>query len=783
MFDKNKIYFLDEDGRSYYIDSSGNVQKSATPKPLELTPEANKSISIGYERSIVDHELGNVRTFSLPSDFVRNAGKILKWITYTLGFGEKVYLLIQQLQVTVNLLAGLFRMQYQYVYKGQIDFTSFIDKDTRTTITISEGGIAKQIKGKDSTTLEIDLDSDPEVVLIKDDGINLYDTAHFIVTPIDQKTVIGAGVGRYLPAAMTTRDGSAAGFAGFQNTGTDTYNEPPPIEQAHFATSQVITGMRIKGKITVEIDFNASYDPSSEKIVFQLNSNLRQGSAFNTPGITYLNPNGKTGEPIHNHQNIVTFDFDVRIDTQPNEYFFIWSYGPPFNNLVTKFEFTQTEFTIEFHSQYKTTYIKGLKLSTVGKRLIKKITGSEDNIDTTFLQQYDNLILTSGDGIRGLSGAKIKTSLKDYKDFVWIQCAGSRGIENGKLIFADFSHFLKTDNPIQLSEVAKMQVYAANDLICNSIKAGYPVQQIDDINGKYSFHNTLYFSIPIDLEEPKALDLISPYIACPFYQEIIRINLEGKTTVDDQGDNTVMVMDCRPTSEILNGNTITIGSDATGNYFQAAGLNDKIDLFKVRFTVSGTASNDNAYSVKSVVDNGTSITVYVNENIVAESVASAQFSIEYYTFYRPAYSAFSGVPEIATLYNIELSPKSIMLKHQKWINSICYPMFGKKITYESTEKNADFERSLNGVIVKEKSAITIGSDIWFKPFYFEFDTAVPVTTISDLDADINRCFEPLWYSDSYKGFSRKIGASTNENKSQQFKLLCAPETDLTNLIS
>lgn len=781
MFDKIKTYFLDDDGRSYYINNAGNVDKSATPKPLELSPEGKKSISIGYERSITDRELGVVRTFTLPTDFVRKAAKILKHIVYSQNLGISIYLLIQKLKVTVDLIAATFRMQYQFVYKGQVDLTSFTDNDTRTTITISEGGIAKQIKAKDSTVYENNLDTDNESVLIKHDGVNLYDTANFIVTAIDQKTVFGAGTGRYLPAAMISRDGNASGFAGFSNTGTNTYNEPPPIEEALFATSQVITGMRMSGTIKVQIDFSSV--PTNEDYVLCFNSNLRQGSVFNTPGIAYLNPNGKPGEPLANQQNTVLFDFDVTFDTLKDEYFFIYAYGPPFNGLVTKFEYLETNFKIEFHSRYKTTYIKGLTLSTLGKRLTKKITGSETNLDTTFLQQHDNLIFSSGDGIRGLTGSKVKTTLKDYKDFVWCVLAASRGIENGKLIFEEFPHFLNPSNPKPLGEVANKKVSVAKDLLCSSIKVGYPVQQIDDINGKLSFHNTLYFSSPLDLEEPKALDLVTNYIADPFYQEIIRLNLEGKVTTDDKSDNNVMVFNCDKNTEVVNGTDILIDTAVDGNYFSINGAFDKMDLFKVKFTVSGTVSNDGTYTVKKIVPGANVFNVYVNENIITETVASAQFTIEYYTLKRPAYTSFAGVPEIESLYNIEeLSPKSIFLKHYKWINSIFYGMTGKKITYESTEKNSDFERTLNGVTIKEKSSYAIGPDILFKPFYFEYATMVPVDTVEELDADINRCFSDVWYGDTYTGFSRKIGASTNDNKSQQFKTLCTPDTDLSKLI-
>jgi hypothetical protein len=783
LFHKIKYYFIDKEGRSYYVNNAGNVDKSSSPKPLELAPEGGKSISIGYERSMTDKELGVVRSFTLPTDFVRKAGKILKSIVYSKNVAEKIYLLIQKLKVTVDLAGLLFRMQYQFLYKGEVDLTSFSDKDTRTSVTVSEGGIAKQIKAKDDTTFEIDLDSDTEAILIKHDGINLYDTANFIVTPIE--IPLNHQV-HFVPVAPTTRDGTAAGFAAFQNFG-DPYSGNPnsaaDSDKFAFTTTEVIVGMKLSGSIKLQFNLNGAPSPTARYVVC-LNSNLRPGVLFNTPGIAYLTPNGNAGYHNLSQQNIISFDFDVTIDTQKDEKFFIYAYNNTGALSLDKQEYLETSFKIEFKSRYKTTYVKGLKLSTLGKRLIKKITGNENDIDISFLTQHDNLVFSSGDGIRGLAGAKIKTSLKEYKDFIWVVLAASRGIENGKLIFEEFSHFLNPGNPIALGEIAKFETTVAKDLLCSKVHVGYPVQQIDDINGKLSFHNTLYFSSPLDLEEPKALDLVTNYIACPFYQEIIRINLEGRVTTDDKSDNDVMVFNTEKQSEVFIGTDILIDTATVdGNYFFINGVDDKIDLFKTKFTVSGTVSNDGTYTVKKVVSATSGFNVFVNENIVTEVVPSAQFTIEFYNLYRPTYTSFAGVPEIASLYNIEeLSPKRILLKHAKWINSIFYGLQGQKITYESTEKNADFATTRSGIIIKEKAPYEIATTILFKPFYFELETMVPVTTVEDLDADRNRCFLPEWYGDTYKGFSRKIGASVNDNKSQQFKLLCSPDTDVTKLI-
>lgn len=734
-------------------------------------------------------ELGVVRTFTLPSEFVRKAGKIIKAIAYSRSVAEKVDLLIQKLKVTVNLGASLFRMQYQFLYKGELDFTSFVDKDVRTSISISEGGIAKQIKAKDDTTYEIDLDTDPETVLVKHDGIKLFSTINFIVTPTPPPTTIAtpsASDTRYLPVADTTKDGNAPGIGSFQVFDATFGNPTDPNNANYFLGATGSADLQIKGKIKLKL--HGTVDPGFRYEVSLL-SNLHP--TF----IQYLNPGGAiiAGPPTIGGITptqigsdwFIEFDFDKSFSALPGERFFLKTkyVGNSGIFVFTAIEYIQTDFIIFFGSTYPTTYVKGLKLSSLAKRLTEKITGSAANIDLTFLQKHDNLIFTSGDGIRGLAGAKVKTSLKDLKDFIWVVLAASRGIESGTLIFQEFAHFLNPSNPIPLGEIAKLEVSVAKDLLCNKVNAGYPVQEIDDLNGKYAFNNTFYFSTPLDLEEPKALDFISNYVTDAYYQEIIRMNLEGKTTTDDKSDNMVMVFNADHIIETFTATSVLIDTAFDGNYFSITGHLDKIDLFKAAFSVSGTASNNGSFTVKKIVQGINVFNVYVNENIVTEVAASATFTIEYYNLKRVSYTSIVGVPDTGTVYNIEeLTPKRIILKHAPWINSIFYGLQGQKITFDSTEKNSALETTYGGVTIKEKESFTIGSTILFKPFYFELETIVPNALIEDLDTNINRCFSFEWYGKTYKGFLRKVAADANDNKPQQYRLLCSPDTDVTTLI-
>lgn len=763
MFHKFKYYLLDSQGRSYYLDNKGNVKVSATPTPLKQTPDGWQNITIAYERDLT--KLGVVRSFTLPLAFVRNASKIVKHIVYSKGLEEKLYLLIQRLKNSVDLPGQTYTQRYEYLYKGEIDTSTFLDIDVRTQISISEGGVIKLIKANEGTTYENSLD-DPEAVLLKHDGVKLYDTAKFIETPVNLSTA-GASGNHYIPLAYTVRTGNAFGFAGFQVFG-DTFSGTPTEPNYIFATEGAID-FRISGSIALKYNGVAAL---AWRYTMVLYSSIQGELAF-------LNPNGSSGEPPNTLNPKYVFNFSLNFQAVAGEKFYIYGHwtgnsGDP----VSSIDYLDGSFEVFFGSKYSTSYVKCFKLSNLGKRLIKNVTGNESDLDSTFLEANDNLLLTSGDGLRGLTGAKIKTSLNDYTQFVRTALAAGQGVENGKLLFAEFEHFLKTDNPITLDSVADFKTSVAKEFRYNTVKIGWPSQDISDINGKYSFNNSHTYQLPTSVSEPKELNITTKYISCCYYQEIKRINLNGKTTVNDEVDNEVNVFDAVKTSENIS-MAVSINSDVDGNYFEGAFSQDQADLLQIRFTASGTASNNGTFTVKSVIQTTSGYKLYVNENIVNENV-TATLNAEYYIPNRPAYSSITGVPDDGTVYNVELSPKRLFLKHKKWINSVCYKLTGQKVKFLTTEKNADLVTTLAGTTISEKSDYEVTDSILFYPFFHEFIASYDL--IESLENEINTPFIPEWYGDDYNGFLVKAGTSPNDNKAQQFKILAAPNSDLTKLI-
>jgi hypothetical protein len=751
-------YIIDKNGNSYRVNNDV-VETTSTPTPLENTPDGWQDISIGYDRDL--KKLGIVRSFTLPLSFIRNVSRILRTVLFTTNIEEQLFLLIQKLSVTVE--GGFYRLLYQYFYKGELDLSTFKYEDVKDTVLIVEGGIHKQIAAGEGTIYEIPVD-DPEAVTVKHDGMYLNESAKWIIAdgvvgrPATAPLTFLNKEGDSVFIACTSQDGGSAGGATsfIINTGED------PVD------------VNVTGGLSFTVG-------GGNENVTEVHIYLRKynnGAFVSDVQTDDFNSTNNGDELVVSYNLTETLDQD---DELVVAVILVGSDGNP--DTYPALTFHDSEISASYRTRFITTYIKCLKPSTVLKRLIAKITGSENNCDTTFIEQYDHLLLTCGDALRRIEGASIKTSLVNFSDFVRTQMAAGQGIEGNIFQYNEYEHFFDTSDPIDLGNAKELKVYPATDLMANTVRVGYPVQQVEGVNGKYSFSNSHLYSSPIT-RVVKEATFMCPYISDPFYIEIIRINFEGRVTTDNKADNEVFILNTNLAEE--NTYVTDFGNFLAGGaivfYGGAADIENFLPGATIHLT-GPTTVNAGQYTVNATVVQGSDILVLTEETTTPELGQEITVNAASATLKRETYDSITGIPEEDTIYNVEeLTPKRILLKHKKWINSIFYGFTGKKVKFESTEKNKDLVTVKDGVEVKEKGDYSIATDILFKPYYMDFDLEVPANLVELLEANINRSFRFWWYDVAYIGFLVKAGIAANDFKPQSYKLLCAPDNDLTNLI-
>lgn len=495
----NLHYILEEDGRSLTV-VNGVVTSVSNPTPLSNTPDDWRNIIVNWER--IMKQFGVQRSFATPLGYVRDAAMIVRKAIYGQSYERKLYHLIQQLNTEVT--DTTYRQRYKYVYKGELDLSTFDDQETQVKVGIMEGGISKLLKANEATVYEIPLDDD--AINIAMDGVFLQMKQNWIV----QAGTEGEG-GVILGTIKTSNEGSAAGFVAFDVFLTDQTIDFTTDPNYFFITPLAINSLRLFGSLKFALA--GLIDPDAEVILkTSLGNNVSLGS------VSGLNT-------TH------TVDFNVTINTVAGEKFFLCI--DKGDSLITVLE---TNISAKFQSRKPTTYVKAFKPYDLYRKLIKKITGRDIDAASVLLQDESNLVITCGDALRGIEGAKIKTSLNQFFEHAAVAHFAGMGIERNQVVIENRQHFFDSSDPIHLGNAKDLKINLAKDIMGNKVKIGWTDPDVEELNGKFAFNGSHQYTSNITRVTTE-LTYVSPYSADPYEIENIRANFDGKTTTDDSSDN------------------------------------------------------------------------------------------------------------------------------------------------------------------------------------------------------------------------------------------------------
>jgi hypothetical protein len=512
------VCLVDENGRSYVVEN-GAVRTTARITPITVNPGGMTDLSIGWERSLP--ELGITRNLSAQMQYIFEAATILKDYFHRQNLEKKVYLQLLQrtLRIDTAVTPNTFAWHYAFLYRGEIDPTSIKHADTVVTASVSEGGLLTKYKANKGTTYDIPLDGDLETILVKVDGVRLAEKQYLLIPA----ATIGSGSDsrHMIGISPTSAEGKAFGL--YFGTAFADLADPSDYntDDRYFMRSGLtITGIRIQGKLVVRSVFsNGPYEAI-----------LR----FSTGRVISLGAGNITGS-AH------VFNVDVTFDMAPDERcFLIADYFS--SSSLGAVEYGESELAVSFKSRYPATFVKCHRPDTMHRRITGNIAGNETLAVSSILGDTKWPVVTCGDAVRGIAGAVIKTSHQQFTEMCRTQMAADVGIEGGKLLIEPFEHYLDATNPVNLGPAKNLVITSAKDQLVNTVKVGYEPPEIDDVNGKYAFCNTLSFTSPLT-RTTKELALVCPYAADPYFIEILRINFGGKTTTDDSSDNKVMLLD------------------------------------------------------------------------------------------------------------------------------------------------------------------------------------------------------------------------------------------------
>jgi hypothetical protein len=517
--EKDFRYFIVDDlGRSYWVDGSGTVQVSSLPKELNYTPDGWQDKTISFGRNSQYH--GLVRTFSLPMRFAKDGGRILRYIYYQYGIQGVANLVILKRDIISHTDV------YQEYYTGSIDLSQIDDQQDNDTVecNVMEGGLSMLINANENTKYEIPLDDDALVLL--NDGIFIKGSASYGI----QQGEAGTESQTLLGCLFVDQEGTFKDIifnTVFSFIAGETIPPVPPNTVDYLirndGADQVFT-LAFKFRVTCAL--NTAYI---------LRLNISDGNSYLSTTIPF------SGTIIDDAILEVDVTTDVTLLTGQR---LIVSVTGGFGSDPLNYMPDGT-LKITFNARYKSTTTKCYRAIDVFKQLISKITDGKYTADSALLNgAARDYVITCGDAIRGLSGAKLKTSLSDFFRSINARFNIGLGIKNGQAIIEEKKYFYNDNTIVDLGEVARLSVSPAADYLFNTLKVGWPSQSYDDVNGRDEFNNTFQYTTPIT-RIAKELDLSSAYRADCYGIEFTRINLENKTTTDNDSDNDIFFINVK----------------------------------------------------------------------------------------------------------------------------------------------------------------------------------------------------------------------------------------------
>jgi hypothetical protein len=461
-------------------------------------------------------------------------------------------------------------------------------------------------------------------------------------------------------------------------------------------------------------------------------------------------------------------------------------FGGPGTDAGIKFT-DNSVFSISFKTRYPPSLVKMFTLYDFYRKIIGKVTGSEDNAVSELLAINKNICITCGDAIRGFTAAELKTKFLDFLVSINVQFSSGIGIENNKLVLESRAHFYDNSNPIPLGEIKmRPKSYLAADLMHNTIRIGSEPVDYTDINGRDEFNNSTIFTSPIT-RIALQMDLISRYRRDCYGFEYTRINFDGKLTTDSNNDNNIWLVN------VATNVPTPFTAIYTGPFEMIAPQFIKIPLpitiTDNQINITGSSVSDGTYQIL----NTTFLVLGYIYLTVAQTVVNAvettgnisQGGIRPYALARETYDTITGVLSPDTIFNVkDMTIKRLIEHHKAWLAGMFYGFAGKQLPFSVTDKNAKLYTSKAGVVYDEKANINIadlGAPL-FIPIYMEIEVKVPVNLPALLKNNPAKCFSFTWGGKTYKGFLFKAGISISDNAQQVFKLLSTPDNDLSTLI-
>lgn len=220
--------------------------------------------------------------------------------------------------------------------------------------------------------------------------------------------------------------------------------------------------------------------------------------------------------------------------------------GEPVRFLIQK-----TSIKTKWTSRAKAISIDALKLETVARTLVDRITESAGSVGvqiSTYDPRVAKTAIFAAESIRGIPGAKLYTSFKDFCDFMltvfgYVHCIRDDSNGNQIVAFVHRKELFNDTSVKKIHEVTDLNYTIDQSLIYGNVEIGYEKHDYEAECGRDEWNFTNYYTTGIEVVD-KTLSLKSKYRAdCYGFEFTAQKRAQDST--DNKSDATVFIAYCK----------------------------------------------------------------------------------------------------------------------------------------------------------------------------------------------------------------------------------------------
>lgn len=469
-----------------------------------------------------------MKKFETKLNFVYEGAHLLRQILWKNGANVKATLKISKLD--------LYTWKYNERVFADFDFYDVTDNGYGFSVGLLESGVMANIRSQLDTEFTIPVNSTTGAIPVNIGGIGVAQFAQWVGGP--QAGSLTDGNYNSMSPSMTLVDDNITGDfmelqsdypAGFFYLGDG-------IGDSSFGTVTAVTGFtsRIQGTVKA----NGAGWRINQKFLFYIYDDI--GNKYFVTQKIY------TG-PTFGHSPI-EFDFDLNVPFSYDRAYTLIIHSPSPNEGDHKYSlaFDSIELRIDYRTYTIDYHALGLRAFDLFKALMVKINPDADlNIVSHLLGEgeWHRLVILSGDCIRGIGGATINTSFRDFFQSIKVELfAGFKVYDDDTISLENLSYYF---NPFaeagDLGELSSAKFSIIQNKYFASISAGYTDQEYKTVDGKDEFNTEITFMDPAS-KATNTIDLKSTYRADPRGIDQLLIDFRADPTTDTKSDKEIFMV-------------------------------------------------------------------------------------------------------------------------------------------------------------------------------------------------------------------------------------------------